>query len=109
MGEEAVKEVMEFEKTRNKQIEQMDEAAFDDWAWFMNVPFKTNLLNTCCWLVESSQQIAVIFVNYKGRPWMKGVLENQPLFLSLFACIVLVTICARGDIPYLNEILNLVV
>merc|ERR550537_986524 len=109
MGEEKGKEIIEFEKERNKKIDSMDEEAFNEWNWFMSVPFKNNLLNTCCWLVESSQQIAVIMVNYKGRPWMKGVLENQPLFLSLFLCIALVAICAWGAIPYLNEILNLVV
>jgi cation-transporting ATPase 13A1 len=107
MGEEALKEIVEFEKERNKKIEGMDEEAFNDWSWFLSVPFKPNLLNTCCWLVESSQQIAVILVNYKGRPWMKGVLENQPLFMSLFLCIALVGVCAWGVIPYLNEILNL--
>jgi len=107
MGEEKLKEIIEFEKERNKKIDNMDEEAFNAWDWFLTVPFKNNLLNTCCWLVESSQQIAVILVNYKGRPWMKGVLENQPLFLSLFLCIALVMVCARGDIPYLNEILNL--
>merc|ERR1712137_14128 len=64
----------------------------------MSVPFKNNLLNTCCWL---------IFVNYKGRPWMKGMLENQALFLSLFLCVIMVAVCARGSIPYLNHILNL--
>jgi len=109
MGEEEVKAIVEFEKERNKQIDSMDEEAFNDWTWFMSVPFKPNLLNTCCWLVESSQQISVIFVNYKGRPWMKGLLENQPLFMSLFVCIILVAVCAWGAIPYLNEILNLVV
>merc|ERR1719277_2643894 len=109
MGEKEVQAIVEFEKERNKQIDAMDEEAFNDWTWFMSVPFKPNLLNTCCWLVESSQQIAVILVNYKGRPWMKGVLENQPLFLSLFACIGLVGICAWGMIPYLNDLLNLVV
>jgi len=109
MGEEAVKEIVEFEKERNKQIDSMDEEAFNDWTWFMSVPFKTNLLNTCCWLVETSQQISVIFVNYKGRPWMKGLLENQPLFLSLFLCIALVAVCAWGVVPYLNQVLNLVV
>jgi len=107
MGEEKVKEIIEFEKERNKKIDSMDEEAFNDWSWFLSVPFKPNLLNTCCWLVESSQQIAVILVNYKGRPWMKGVLENQPLFLSLFLCIALVAVCSTGAIPYLNEILNL--
>jgi cation-transporting ATPase 13A1 len=109
MGEEEVKAIVEFEKERNKKIEGMDEEAFNEWNWFMSVPFKPNLLNTCCWLVETSQQISVVLVNYKGRPWMKGVLENQPLFLSLVACITLVAICAWGFIPYLNELLNLVV
>merc|ERR1712083_725792 len=32
---------------------------------------------------------------------------NQALFLSLFACIALVAVCASGTIPYLNETLNL--
>merc|ERR1712039_264027 len=50
---------------------------------------------------------SVIFVNYKGRPWMKGLLENQPLFLSLFSCIALVAVCAWGRLPWLNEMLNL--
>merc|ERR1719277_1892515 len=109
MGEKEVQAIVEFEKERNKKIDGMDEETFNDWMWFMSVPFKPNLLNTCCWLVETSQQISVIFVNYKGRPWMKGLLENQPLFLSLFLCIALVAVCAWGMIPYLNEILNLVV
>jgi cation-transporting ATPase 13A1 len=107
MGEEKVKEIVEFEKERNKQIEGMDEEQMNDVFWFMSVPFKNNLLNTCCWLVETSQQIAVIFVNYKGRPWMKGLLENQPLFLSLFLCVALVAVCAWGAFPYLNSLLNL--
>jgi len=108
MGEDALKEIIEFEKERNKHIDGMDEDAFSDWTWFMSVPFKNNLLNTVCWLVETCQQVSVIFVNYKGRPWMKGMLENQPLFLSLVVCIIMVAICAWGQIPYLNEVLNLV-
>jgi len=109
MGEDEIKDIIEFEKERSKKIETMEEEAFNDVTWFMSVPFKTNLLNTCCWLVETSQQVAVIFVNYKGQPWMKGLLENQPLFLSLFVCIGLVGICAWGVVPQLNELLNLVV
>ena len=49
-------------------------------------PFMPNLLNTCVFLVETSQCIAVLLVNYKGRPWMKGLTENHALFLSVFAC-----------------------
>lgn len=109
MGPEEVQAVIDFEKEREKHIAGMDESAFDDWNWFMSVPFRPNLLNTCCWLVESSQQISVMFVNYKGRPWMKGLLENQPLFLSLFGCIALVGVCAWGLVPQLNDLLGLVV
>jgi len=109
MGPEQLNEIIQFEKDRNKKIDGMDEEAFNEWNWFMSVPFKNNLLNTCCWLVETSQQISVIIVNYKGRPWMKGILENQPLFMSLVLCIILVAICAWGAFPYLNELLNLVV
>jgi cation-transporting ATPase 13A1 len=109
MGEEAVQEVIEFERRRERKISSMTEDELSDTWWFMSVPFKTNLLNTCCWLVSTSQSIAVILVNYKGRPWMKGVLENQPLFLSLALCTALVATCAWGLVPYLNEILNLVI
>jgi len=109
MGPEEVQAVIDFEKERDKHIAGLDESTFDDWNWFMSVPFRPNLLNTCCWLVESSQQISVMFVNYKGRPWMKGLLENQPLFLSLFGCIALVGVCAWGLVPQLNELLGLLI
>lgn len=86
MGEKALKEVLEFEKNRHKAIDNLGEEEFEDMWWFMKVPFKPNLLNTMVWLVETSQQVAVLFVNYKGQPWMKGLLENQALFLSLTLC-----------------------
>lgn len=107
MGPDKLKEIIEFEKQRDKHIESLPEEAMSEWNWFMSVPFKPNLLNTCCWLVETSQQIAVIIVNYKGRPWMRGILENQALFLSVFICTILVAICAWGAIPYLNDLLSL--
>eukprot|EP00927_Polykrikos_kofoidii_P070684 TRINITY_DN67092_c0_g1_i1.p1 TRINITY_DN67092_c0_g1~~TRINITY_DN67092_c0_g1_i1.p1 ORF type:complete len:1491 (-),score=364.92 TRINITY_DN67092_c0_g1_i1:51-4337(-) len=109
MGETAFNDIVEFERKREAEIESADEEVASDWAWLMSVPFKSNLLNTVCWLVETSQKVAVIFVNYKGRPWMKGILENQPLFLSLFLCTVMVAVCAWGAIPYVNDLLNLVV
>ncbi|CAJ1358711.1 unnamed protein product [Effrenium voratum] len=107
MGEDEVKAVIEFEKERNKQLDALTEEEMSEWNWFSSVPFKSNLLNTCCWLVETAQQVSVIFVNYKGRPWMKGLLENQPLFLSLFGCIGMVAVCAWGMVPLLNSTLNL--
>ena len=54
---------------------------------FWMAPFLPNLLNTVVFLVETSQMISVFFTNYKGRPWMKGMLENHPLFLSVFMCV----------------------
>jgi len=109
MTEEELQEIIQFEKDRNKKIDNMEESAFDEWNWFLSVPFKNNLLNTVCWLVETTQQVSVLFVNYKGRPWMKGLLENQPLFLALCACFGLVVVCAWGLSSWLNSILNLVV
>eukprot|EP00959_Pyramimonas_sp_CCMP1952_P465671 9488730-Pyramimonas_sp.AAC.1 len=58
MGEEAVQAVIEFEKERDKKIESLDEEAMSQWNWFLSVPFKTNLLNTCCWLIQTSQQVS---------------------------------------------------
>ncbi|CAJ1419445.1 unnamed protein product [Effrenium voratum] len=56
MGEDEVKAVIEFEKERNKQLDALTEEEMSEWNWFSSVPFKSNLLNTCCWLVETAQQ-----------------------------------------------------
>eukprot|EP00928_Gymnodinium_smaydae_P020651 TRINITY_DN17989_c0_g1_i1.p1 TRINITY_DN17989_c0_g1~~TRINITY_DN17989_c0_g1_i1.p1 ORF type:complete len:1587 (+),score=333.95 TRINITY_DN17989_c0_g1_i1:53-4813(+) len=82
----------------------------DIMAWAMsmiNTPFLPNLLNTVIWLVETSQMCAVTFVNYKGRPWMKGIMENHALFLSSFACIGLVGGAAWEVFPQANELIHL--
>lgn len=88
-----------------------DPALEEDWlAWAMsmwNTPFLPNLLNTVIWLVETSQMCAVTFVNYKGRPWMKGIMENHALFISSFLCIVLVAMCAWEVVPELNSLIHL--
>ena len=49
------------------------------------------LLNTTVFLVETAQIIAVLFVNYKGRPM--GV-ENHALIISIFLCVMGVGIVA---------------
>jgi cation-transporting ATPase 13A1 len=73
----------------------------------LNQPFLPNLLNTVVWLVETSQMCAVTFVNYKGRPWMKGIMENHALFLSSIGCIGLVAFGAWEVIPEANRLLHL--
>ncbi|KAF4727728.1 hypothetical protein FOZ62_005966 [Perkinsus olseni] len=74
-----------------------------------SVPYQPNLLNTVMFLVKSSQQVAVLVVNYKGRPWMQGYLENRALFLSAFLCGAGLFILASGIIPPLNHFLELMV
>ena len=38
---------------------------------------------------------------------MKGMLENQPLFLSLFGALGMVWVCASGLFPQFNDLLKL--
>ena len=65
-------------------------------------------MNTVVFLVETSQIIAVLFVNYKGRPWMKAAEENHALFLSVFLCIAGVCACAWEMNPWANKMIHLV-
>jgi len=43
----------------------------------------------------------------QGRPWMKGMLENHPLFLSVFICIAGVVVASWEMVPQLNDALQL--
>jgi cation-transporting ATPase 13A1 len=110
MGEDALKRVMAFHKkvrageTENLPVDEDDPLAEVMALW--SQPFLPNLLNSVIFLVETAQIIAVLFVNYKGRPWMVGVLENHPLFLSIFACIGGVAFCAWEVVPTLSSSLN---
>ncbi|EOD40701.1 hypothetical protein EMIHUDRAFT_69586, partial [Emiliania huxleyi CCMP1516] len=72
-------------------------------------PFMPNLLNTCVFLVETAQCIGVLLItdHYKGRPWMKGISENHPLFLSVFATVAGCAVCAWGIFPEVNELIHL--
>jgi cation-transporting ATPase 13A1 len=112
MGPEKLKEVAEFfKKAKAKEIDAASNCGEDDFMCQMNAfwtaPFLPNLLNTTVFLVETSQMISVFFANYKGRPWMKGMLENHALFLSVFACIGGVVVASWELVPKLNELIQL--
>lgn len=112
MGPEKLKEVTEFfRKAKAKEIDTAALCGEDDFVCQMNsfwtAPFMPNLLNTTVFLVETSQMISVFFANYKGRPWMKGMMENHALFLSVFACIAGVVVASWEMVPQLNEIIQL--
>lgn len=112
MGPEKLQEVTEFfKKAKAKEIDTASLCGEDDYACqlqaFWTAPFLPNLLNSVTFLVETSQMISVFFTNYKGRPWMKGMLENHPLFLSVFACVGGVVLAAWEFFPQLNELIQL--
>ncbi|KAF4725344.1 hypothetical protein FOZ62_026217, partial [Perkinsus olseni] len=112
MGDTALEQLYEFERNRDEKLNKMmDESGFGDdiFSMFKSVPYQPNLLNTVMFLVKSSQQVAVLVVNYKGRPWMQGYLENRALFLSAFLCGAGLFILASGIIPPLNHFLELMV
>merc|ERR1711988_1097909 len=112
MGPEKLQEVTEFfRKAKNKEIDAAAACDEDDMmcqfqAYWM-APFLPNLLNTTVFLVETSQMISVFFANYKGRSWMKGMLENHALFLSVFLCIGGVVVASWEMVPQLNDLIQL--
>eukprot|EP00811_Abedinium_folium_P000603 NODE_10552_length_1344_cov_3.211175.p1 GENE.NODE_10552_length_1344_cov_3.211175~~NODE_10552_length_1344_cov_3.211175.p1 ORF type:complete len:405 (+),score=139.04 NODE_10552_length_1344_cov_3.211175:149-1216(+) len=70
-------------------------------------PFLPNLMNTVVFLVETAQTVGVLAVNYKGQPWMLGLIENRALFLSVFSLMVGVVGCAWEIMPQANAIIHL--
>jgi len=111
MGPAALDAVVTFQrraKAGEVAAEELDED--DVMAWFTSMwstPFLPNLLNTAVFLVETSQMVAVLLVNYKGRPWMKGMLENHALFLSLFIASAGLVVLAWGFVPEVNALIHL--
>eukprot|EP00928_Gymnodinium_smaydae_P014577 TRINITY_DN15366_c1_g1_i1.p1 TRINITY_DN15366_c1_g1~~TRINITY_DN15366_c1_g1_i1.p1 ORF type:complete len:1530 (-),score=419.39 TRINITY_DN15366_c1_g1_i1:49-4638(-) len=79
------------------------EVAMKQW----ESPFLPNLMNTVVFLVETSQTVAVLAVNYKGQPWMKGLVENRPLFLSVFILVGAMAMCAWEVVPQANALVHL--
>jgi len=109
----SIKDVKEFwrrQRLIRRGVIQKEEEEQD---WYEQVlsmwlsPFLPNLMNTVVFLVETAQTVAVLMVNYKGQPWMKGLLENRPLFFSLFMVVGGVAAAAWEFSPQANELLHL--
>mmetsp|Transcript_10053 Transcript_10053/g.32761 ORF Transcript_10053/g.32761 Transcript_10053/m.32761 type:complete len:443 (+) Transcript_10053:500-1828(+) len=111
MGPAALDAVVKFQRRARAGEVASEEIDEDDITqWFSSIwstPFLPNLLNTSVFLVETSQMVAVILVNYKGRPWMKGFLENSALFLSLFVAVAGLVLLAWGFVPEVNDLIHL--
>lgn len=69
--------------------------------------FTPSLLNTVVFLIETAQQVSVMMVNYKGRPFMISSLENRPMLYSLALCCFGTFACAFEVFPWLNKRLQL--
>ena len=100
-----------FKKVKTNEIDKYSQCGEDDFTCqlqaYWTAPFLPNLLNTVVFLVQTSMMISVFFTNYKGRPWMKGMLENHFLFLSVFLCIGGVVAASWEFFPALNELIQL--
>jgi len=111
MGEAHLKEVTAFFKKLKLEGPPEDlDASEDPWAvleWIKAAPYKPNLLNTVTFLVGSAQEIAVLLVNYKGQPWMKGATENHALCLTLGCLIIGVSLLTFTVYPELNTMLDM--
>lgn len=91
MGAAALAELLEFQKKAREQPVSLFSASS-----FFSRPFMPNLLNSIVFCVELAQEVAVLLVNYKGRPWMSGPLENLPLLGAAGAALTLSWACAVG-------------
>jgi len=70
--------------------------------------FEPSLLNTVVFLMSTVQSVSVFVTNYKGRPFMIGMVDNPGLLYSLGLCIIGVFIAATEALPTFNKILQLV-
>lgn len=109
MGPEALAKVVAFNKAVQAGTETGEQDEEDPLKMLTQIwhkPFLPNLMNTTVFLVETAQIMSVLFVNYKGRPFMKGMLENHTLFLSLFVCIGGVAFASWEVLPEFNRALH---
>jgi cation-transporting ATPase 13A1 len=76
--------------------------------WEQGPPFEPCLLNTVVFLVDTVQRVCVMLVNYKGRPFMLGAMENKSLITSMMSMVIGAFVCAFEVVPWLNTKLQLV-
>ncbi|GJQ13139.1 hypothetical protein GpartN1_g4930.t1 [Galdieria partita] len=70
--------------------------------------FSPNILNTMVFLVSTAQQVAIFAINYRGYPFMEGLLQRRALWISLAGTFVVMILAAAEVNLELNEALELV-
>ncbi|KAK7203656.1 cation transporting ATPase [Myxozyma melibiosi] len=74
----------------------------------LEAEFKPSLLNSAIYLLQLSQQVSTVAVNYQGRPFRENISENRAMYYGLAAAGALAFAGASEFIPELNEKLRLV-
>ena len=87
---------------------QREKAGLPEEEELKGYKFTPSLLNTVVFLVTTAQQVSVMLVNYKGRPFMQSVTENPAFAWSILMCCAGAFFCAFERIPELNQMLQLV-
>lgn len=64
--------------------------------------FTPSLVNTVVFLVQTMQQVSVLMVNYKGRPFQPGLTESKALLNALGICGIGLMVCAYELFPAFN-------
>ena len=70
--------------------------------------FVPNILSTVVFLINGVQTVSVCAINYKGRPFMKGMVDNPGLLYSLGASFIGVFMLATEVMPLFNKTLEIV-
>ena len=74
----------------------------------MHGKFSANLINTTVFFIETMQQVSVLMVNYKGRPFQPGLDENKALLHSLGMSCIGLFVLAYELFPPINALLEIV-
>ncbi|KAK9463437.1 uncharacterized protein V1516DRAFT_661568 [Lipomyces oligophaga] len=74
----------------------------------LEAEFKPSILNSAIYLLQLSQQVSTVAVNYQGRPFRENISENRAMYYGLLAAGSLAFAGASEFIPELNEKLKLV-
>merc|ERR1712146_266622 len=80
----------------------------ENWAPSIDGKFEPNLINSVVFLVTAVQQVTVFVVNYKGLPFMSGLLDNSFLIWSLMLCGGGAFLAASNYLPDFNRMFQLV-
>lgn len=70
--------------------------------------FTPNLINSVVFLVQTMQQVSVLMVNYKGRPFQPGLTESKALLNALGLCGLGLMVCAFEVFPAFNTGIGMV-